>query len=161
MCRYARRPVALFVLLLVLGACDTVEGDEATFTATLAGAVDAQLEGEATFGSVFEAGESRFRIFLQADENLSGGTRGSIGFFFEDEDRPTTDTYAVGSVGGVAVTIVLVDAQGAPSLVGVSGTLVIAESSAERLSGSFDFEAETVFGGGETTVSGTFTAVPA
>jgi hypothetical protein len=58
--RCLRLPAALLGLLVVLAACDTAE-DEADFTATLTGAVDARFEGEATFGPTGGDQKSRGR----------------------------------------------------------------------------------------------------
>ncbi|MDX1420837.1 MAG: hypothetical protein R3181_12795, partial [Rubricoccaceae bacterium] len=110
------RPAALLLALLTLAACDSAGEDEAAFTATLSGAVDARLEGEASFGTDAEAGALRFLILLQADEDRSGGVEGSVGFYVDGETRPAEGTYAVGEADGTAALIVLVDAQGSLSL---------------------------------------------
>ena len=153
------RPHVALLSLLALAACDT-DGAASAFSATLSGAVNADLEGEAVFGPVVEEGETRFRILLLADNGTSGGVDGSIGFYFAGAERPPAGPYEVGEAGEVALSVVLLDDLGASALAGVGGTLTIAASGPDGVSGSFDVDAETVFGGGETTAQGAFTAVP-
>jgi hypothetical protein len=157
MLRFPRIPLAV-ALLALLPACDTV-GDDSAFTATLEGAVDARLEGAATFSPV---GGDRFQLLLRLDEGDSDGFRGSLGFSRDGTARPGEGTYPIGGDDPDAfdVTIILTDDQGAIALEARSGTLTVTESSEDLLEGAFAFEAGTVFGGGDTTVEGTFTAEP-
>lgn len=152
------RRFALLLALCPLAACDTA-GSDSSFTATLSGAVDARLGGSAGFGP---SGGDRYQLLLRLDEGESDGFRGSLGFYFDGTDRPAAGTYAIGSddPGGVDVSIVLNDSQGAISLVGRGGTLTLTGASDDLMEGTFDFEAGTVFGGGETAVTGAFTAEP-
>jgi hypothetical protein len=156
--RILHPPAAVALLALLLPACDTV-GDGSAFTATLDGAVDGRLEGIATFGPV---GGDRFQLLLRLDEGDSEGFRGSIGFSRDGTRRPRTGTYPIsrGEPDAFDVTIVLLDDEGAIALEARSGTLTVTGSSEDLLEGEFAFEAETPFGGGETEVEGTFTAVP-
>ena len=154
------RSGALLLGLLAFTACDSGDGALAHFDAALTGAVTADLAGEAAFGPVVEDGTPHFRILLLADEEASDGTDGSVGFYFEDDARPAAGSYSVGTDGDVGVSIILTDAQGSVSLVGVEGTLTVTESGPDGMSGTFEFDAETLFGGGETSIAGAFTATP-
>ena len=153
-----RVPFAGVFLLVVLSACDTA-GDDTRFIATLDGAVDARLEGSAVFGPV---GGDAFRLLLRLDEGDSGGFEGSIGFSRGGTARPAAGTYDIsrGDPDDFDVDVLLRDAEGSVALEGRSGTLTITASSEDLMTGSFAFEAGTAFGGGDTSVSGTFTAEP-
>ena len=161
MLRYARRSATLFALALTLAACDTVEEDEATVSATLDGGVEAERRGSATFSTIAAGDAPHLAVLLSADEDRSD-VRGSVRFIFyaeslDDQGRPAEGTYAVGSTDGFEVGVGVWGFLGPFTVAVRGGTLTLAESSSERLSGAFALEGTTPWGE-ETMVAGTFTA---
>jgi hypothetical protein len=153
------RPVAATLVLAATGCGDPTEPPVAgTFEAVVSGEYSLDLEGSASFG-IFP-GEG-FGLTLQPV------TPGQIlGFGHRAESRPAVGSYQLAdpaTEGAFFALFMNQTPQGLATFTTGSGQLVITESSAARLAGSFDLTARGFLAGDpvnerEVRISGTFSA---
>lgn len=167
-----RSVVGLALLAGVLAACgssDKVTAPVAsgTYTATVSGAVTGQLSGRALFGT--DAGASGQPIFgvLLGD----AASPHAVLLYRSGNTQPAAGTYALQDsftgqpAAGTWTALHMVD-QGSGNVLAffaTSGSMTITQSSATRLSGTFNYVGKGYVSGGDTipeavTVTGNFDA---
>lgn len=132
-------------------------GQRASFAATIAGSTAQSLTGSATSYSK-GASNPGWALQLLTDDNQA------ITIASESGTRPVPGTYTI--IDDMSFTGATPDGQyigsatlGPDAYLTVSGTLVISESSASQVRGSFTFTARHMSGGGDQiSVEGTFTS---
>jgi hypothetical protein len=140
----------------------------ARYTATVTGALAADISGPAYFGSDVSDGEAFFAVVLGSSTSTHTVVLAVNG------TRPATGTYDIvglldesGADGWTALHMVGQGNQTLGSFMGVSGRVTITESTAQRLKGTFEYAADGFIAapGGiedaEISVKGEFTAAPA
>lgn len=136
-----------------------------TFSATVSGAINEEIDGVAFFGESTdpETGETGWVLWLSTSEQQSAG---NTLYFFRLGDRPGTGTYPLADLEeddyedgdlGALYNSVNQDGSGGATFISTGGTLTVSASSSGGMEGSFDIQAfGTVFSGG-TATQGTVT----
>jgi hypothetical protein len=169
--RRAIAPVAAAAMLLAACSGSDSTGPEqgGSYSAAVSGDLTATISGPAYFGSETSNGETVFAVVLGSNTSPHLVVLASSA-----ATRPGVGTYDVvglvsgeGETGWSALHMVGQGNQLVGSFLGVSGTVTITESTAQRVRGTFEYAAEGFIGGStenteaSISVTGEFNASPA